>query len=179
MRTFLGRVAGRAPLVIEIKSRFDNDPRLTHRTVDVVSGYKGPVALKSFDPFVVAAIRTTAPQIPRGIVAESAYEGDEWEKLSRDQRHDMANLLHFGATEPDFLSWRVARPALRRAVPVPAPQAHAGDGLDGAHRAGPAPRGAPRRPDGVRGVQARSCSGRGRGLTVEATGCRAPQLSSC
>ena len=66
------RVAGRAPLVIEIKSGFDNDLRLTHRTVDVVSGYKGPVALKSFDPFVVAAIRTTAPQIPRGIVAETA-----------------------------------------------------------------------------------------------------------
>ena len=75
LAAFLGRVAGRAPLVIEIKSRFDNDPRLTHRTLEVVSGYKGPVALKSFDPFVVAAMRTTAPQIPRGIVAESAYEG--------------------------------------------------------------------------------------------------------
>ena len=107
LAAFLGRVAGATPLVIEIKSRFDNDPRLTRRTLDVVSGYNAPVALKSFDPFVVAAIRTTAPQIPRGIVAESAYEGGEWEKLSRDQRHDMANLLHFGATEPDFLSWRV------------------------------------------------------------------------
>jgi glycerophosphoryl diester phosphodiesterase len=107
LAAFLGRVAGRAPLVIEIKSRFDNDPRLTHRTLDVLSGYMGPVALKSFDPFVVAAIRTTAPQILRGIVAESVYEGGEWEKLSRDQRHNMANLLHFGATEPDFLSWRV------------------------------------------------------------------------
>jgi glycerophosphoryl diester phosphodiesterase len=107
LAALLGRVAGRTPLVIEIKSRFDNDPALTHRTVDLVSGYKGPVALKSFDPFLVAAIRTTAPQIPRGIVAESAYVGHEWEKLSRDQRRDMANLLHFGATEPDFLSWRV------------------------------------------------------------------------
>ena len=40
-------------------------------------------------------------------MAQTAYEGAEWENLSRDQRHDMANLLHFGATEPDFLSWRV------------------------------------------------------------------------
>jgi glycerophosphoryl diester phosphodiesterase len=107
LAAFLGRVAGRTPLVIEIKSRFDNDPALTHRTIDVLAGYEGAVALKSFDPFVVAAIRTTAPRIPRGIVAEAAYEGREWEKLSREARRDMANLLHFGATEPDFLSWRV------------------------------------------------------------------------
>jgi glycerophosphoryl diester phosphodiesterase len=107
LSAFLDRIAGRTPLVVEIKSRFDNDPRLAHRTIEAVSAYGGPVALKSFDPFVVAAVRTTAPRIPRGIVAESAYVGDEWEKLDAEQRHDMANLLHFRATEPDFLSWRV------------------------------------------------------------------------
>jgi glycerophosphoryl diester phosphodiesterase len=107
LAALLDRLGGRTPLVIEIKSRFDNDPTLTHRTVDVLSGYGGPVALKSFDPFIVAAIRRTAPQLPRGIVAESAYQGGEWEKLSGEQRHDMAHLLHFAATMPDFLSWRV------------------------------------------------------------------------
>jgi glycerophosphoryl diester phosphodiesterase len=107
LTAFLDRIAGRTPLVIEIKSRFDNDPRLAHRTIEVLTDYGGPFVLKSFDPFVVAAVRTTAPRIPRGIVAESAYVGDEWEKLSVEQRHDMANLLHFRATEPDFLSWRV------------------------------------------------------------------------
>jgi glycerophosphoryl diester phosphodiesterase len=108
LKAFLDRVAGRTPLIIEIKSRFDNDPRLTHRTIEVLAAYRGLFVLKSFDPFVVAAVRTTAPAIPRGIVAESAYAGGEWEKLSPEQRHDMANLLHFRATEPDFLSWRVA-----------------------------------------------------------------------
>jgi glycerophosphoryl diester phosphodiesterase len=107
LEAFLDRIAGRTPLVIEIKSRFDNDPRLTHRTIEVLTAYEGPFVLKSFDPFVVAAVRKTAPKIPRGIVAEGAYVGGEWEKLSREQRHDMANLLHFSATEPDFLSWRV------------------------------------------------------------------------
>ncbi|HEX8166374.1 MAG TPA: glycerophosphodiester phosphodiesterase family protein [Beijerinckiaceae bacterium] len=106
LKAFLDRIAGRTPLVVEIKSRFDNDPRLTHRTIDVLSAYRGPFAVKSFDPFVVAAVRTTAPEMPRGIVAESVYQGDEWEKLSPEQRRDMANLLHFRATEPDFLSWR-------------------------------------------------------------------------
>ena len=28
--------------------------------------------------------------------------------LAAEQKREMANLLHFGATEPDFLSWRVA-----------------------------------------------------------------------
>jgi len=32
LAAFLGRIAGATPLVVEIKSRFDNDPRLTHRT---------------------------------------------------------------------------------------------------------------------------------------------------
>jgi glycerophosphoryl diester phosphodiesterase len=105
---FLGRIAGRVPLIVEIKSRFDNDPALTHRTVDLLAGYAGPVALKSFDPFVVAAVRRTAPHLPRGIVAESVYADLDWAKLTADEKREMANLLHFSATEPDFLSWRVA-----------------------------------------------------------------------
>jgi glycerophosphoryl diester phosphodiesterase len=94
-------------LVVEIKSRFDHDPTLTHRTIDVLTSYPGPVAIKSFDPFVIAAVRRTAPHIPRGIVAESVYDDPAWDKLTPEQKRGMANLLHFGATEPDFLSWRV------------------------------------------------------------------------
>jgi glycerophosphoryl diester phosphodiesterase len=105
---FLAQIAGRVPLVIEIKSRFDNDPTLAHRSLDVLAGYAVPVAVKSFDPFVVAAVRRVAPAIPRGIVAESRYEDGDWSKLTAEQKHEMANLLHFAATEPDFLSWRVA-----------------------------------------------------------------------
>jgi glycerophosphoryl diester phosphodiesterase len=108
LTVFLESIAGRVPLVIEIKSRFDGDLTLTHRTVDVVSRYSGPVALKSFDPVVVAAVRTTAPEIPRGIVATSAYDDPSWDMLTRERKLELANLLHFGATEPDFLSWRVA-----------------------------------------------------------------------
>jgi glycerophosphoryl diester phosphodiesterase len=107
LQTFLARVAGRVPLVIEIKSRFDGDLNLTRRTAAIVSAYDGPVALKSFDPAVVAALRQLAPQLPRGIVAESHYDHPEWQKLSRDARHAMANLLHFPQTQPDFLSWHV------------------------------------------------------------------------
>jgi glycerophosphoryl diester phosphodiesterase len=108
LSAFLARLAGRVPLILEIKSRFDNDLTLAHRTLDILASYAGPVAVKSFDPFVVAAVRRVAPRIPRGIVAESVYTDSDWRKLTAEQKREMANLLHFGATEPDFLSWRVA-----------------------------------------------------------------------
>ncbi|HKG75904.1 MAG TPA: glycerophosphodiester phosphodiesterase family protein [Beijerinckiaceae bacterium] len=107
LATVLDRIAGRVPLVIEIKSRFDGDLTLTRRTVEVVSAYDGPVALKSFDPAVVTAVRQLAPDVPRGVVAESRYEHPEWDKLDAGTKHALANLLHFDETRPDFLSWRV------------------------------------------------------------------------
>ena len=107
LHTFLARIAGRTPLVIEIKSRFDGDMALTRRTIEVARGYAGPVALKSFDPAVVATLREAAPDLPRGIVAESRYDDPEWDKLAADKKRELVNLLHFPLTQPDFLSWRV------------------------------------------------------------------------
>jgi glycerophosphoryl diester phosphodiesterase len=107
LQAFLARIAGRVPLVVEIKSRFDGDLRLARRTVELALQYAGPVALKSFDPGIVAALRQLAPGLPRGIVAESRYEDADWNSLSGEAKVAMANLLHFADTQPDFLSWRV------------------------------------------------------------------------
>jgi glycerophosphoryl diester phosphodiesterase len=62
-------VAGRVPLVIELKSRFDDDHRLAVRTSKVLAGYAGPAAVMSFDPGLVAALRDLSPAVPRGLVA--------------------------------------------------------------------------------------------------------------
>ena len=43
-------VAGRATLVIELKSEFGGDRRLVTRAAKVLSGYRGPAAVMSFDP---------------------------------------------------------------------------------------------------------------------------------
>ncbi len=53
-------VAGRTPLVIELKSRFDGDRRLVARTVQVLQSYAGPCAVMSFDPGFVQALREIA-----------------------------------------------------------------------------------------------------------------------
>jgi glycerophosphoryl diester phosphodiesterase len=107
LEAFLARVAGRVPVVVEIKSRFDGALTLTRRTVAAAAAYDGPVALKSFDPAVVGALRDVAPDLPRGIIAQARYDGREWQGLSDEARHAMANLLHLPDTQPDFVSWRV------------------------------------------------------------------------
>lgn len=105
---FLDLIGGRVPLVIEIKSRFDGNLALTKRTVEVLAGYAGqPIVIKSFDPEIVTALRTLAPQIPRGIVAMNAYDYGDYDKLSPERKHALANLLHFTESRPDFLSWKV------------------------------------------------------------------------
>lgn len=104
---FLALLAGRVPLVLEIKSRFDGDLRLTKQVCATLESYAGPVAIKSFDPAIVAAVRTLAPQRPRGIVAQLDYAHHEYDAVDAKGKFALANLLHFTQTQPDFLSWKV------------------------------------------------------------------------
>ena len=66
-------VAGRVPMLVELKSRFEGDRRLVKRAADVLANYAGPVAVMSFDPDLVRGLREIAPGLPRGIVAERHY----------------------------------------------------------------------------------------------------------
>ena len=100
-------VAGRATLVLELKSRFDGDLRLVRRTADVLSGYAGPVAVMSFDPTLIEAFRRTAPTLPRGIVAERHYAHHEWDRMPAAEKRRMAHLLHAARTRPHFVAYGV------------------------------------------------------------------------
>jgi glycerophosphoryl diester phosphodiesterase len=100
-------VQGRTPIVVEIKSRFDGDLRLTRRVAEVLKGRPEPIAVKSFDPRVVAAVRMMMPERPRGIVAMAQYEYRDYDAVTPDEKRAMANLLHFAETMPDFISWNV------------------------------------------------------------------------
>jgi glycerophosphoryl diester phosphodiesterase len=107
LQNLLERIGGRVPVVVEIKSRFDGATILARRTAEIASRYDGPVAVKSFDPAIVALLREVAPDLPRGIVAEASYEDREYDTLSEETKREMANLLHFPRSEPDFVSWRL------------------------------------------------------------------------
>ena len=108
-------VAGRVPLVVEVKSRFDGDRRLVARMAQVLAGYAGPVVGMSFDPDQVLALRNAIPKLPRGIVAQRTYDDDYWSKLTPDQRAGMLHLRHAFRTEPHFIAFWVDQ------LPAPAP----------------------------------------------------------
>ncbi len=105
LQSLLALVAGQVPLVVEIKSRFDGDMRLARNVFPILQAYSGPVAIKSFDPAVVALAKTECAAIVRGIVSESRHDDPEWNSLSPAMKRNLAELLHFEATEPNFLSW--------------------------------------------------------------------------
>jgi glycerophosphoryl diester phosphodiesterase len=100
-------VAGRVPLVIEVKSHFDGDRRLVRRMADVLSSYEGPVASMSFDPDQVVALRELIPARPRGIVAERTYTAVDWPDATPEQRTAMTYLLHAFRTRPHFFAYYV------------------------------------------------------------------------
>ena len=104
-------VGTRTTLVVELKSRFDRDARLVARVAAVLAGYSGPVAAMSFDPYLVAGLRRTAPRLTRGIVAERRFDHSEWRQMTSWQRrgmsHLLAHLLHAPMTRPDFVAYRV------------------------------------------------------------------------
>lgn len=100
-------VAGRATLVLELKSHFDNDPRLAQRVAAVLADYAGPVAVMSFDPAMVTSLRQFAPGLPRGIVAVRHYDHPEWNRLTPTQKWQMAWLLHVNRTRPHFIAYGV------------------------------------------------------------------------
>jgi glycerophosphoryl diester phosphodiesterase len=106
--SLLTAVAGRVPLIVEIKSRFDGDLRLTQRITELIRGYAGPLALKSFDTDILVHLRNRALACPLGLVAQATYEEAEWPCLSRDRRNDLATFAAYELAKPDFLSWSVA-----------------------------------------------------------------------
>ena len=147
-------VAGRATLVIEVKSHFDGDRRLVTRAADVLTGYRGAVALMSFDPGPMAALRKLAPQLPRGIVAERHYRHREWDHLSARARRALAYFTHALETHPQFIAYSVKDLPAR--LPLAARQ-HSGTAavdLDGAHAGRPRARGQLCRPDHFRRLSA-------------------------
>ena len=67
------------------------------------------------DPDQVLALRTIAPNLTRGIVAQRDYDDDYWKKLTKEQRDGMLFLRHGFRTEPHFVAFWVNQ------LPAPAP----------------------------------------------------------
>jgi glycerophosphoryl diester phosphodiesterase len=97
-------VAGRATLLIELKSHADGDRRLALRAAQVLATYRGPAALMSFDPLQIATVRDAAPSLTRGLIAER-LRGRAGASFGARWRRSLAYLSQLAHSRPQFIAY--------------------------------------------------------------------------
>jgi glycerophosphoryl diester phosphodiesterase len=98
-------VGGRATMLLELKSRFDGDGRLPARVAALLSGYRGPVAPMSFDPFHLRLLRQKAPHLSHGIVAAKYRPHPYCDQMPAWLRYGMGSLLPALTARPQFVAY--------------------------------------------------------------------------
>lgn len=103
----LALVAGRVPLLVEIK---DQDGGMgpdtggfEARIAADLAGYAGPVAVMSFNPHAVAAFAAAAPGIAVGLTT-SAYEPEDWAPLSPEICDRLRGIPDYDRVGASFIS---------------------------------------------------------------------------
>lgn len=119
----LARVDGRAPLLIEIKDQDGNmGPNvgpLEDAALSALDGYRGDVALMSFNPHSVAHLAARAPHLPLGLVT-SAYDEAHWPELDASTRQRLAGIPDLNRIGCAFISHEVAALGMPRVAEIKA-----------------------------------------------------------
>ena len=118
LRRLLDQVAGRVPLLVEIKiARGGRVAPLCLAVRRAMEGYGGPIAVMSFDPAVSAWFARYSPHVVRGLVMTEAG----WRTLGAKARRHLA----LWRARPDFLAYDIddlagtfAQGQKRRGIPV-------------------------------------------------------------
>ncbi|UWP98047.1 glycerophosphodiester phosphodiesterase family protein [Aliiroseovarius crassostreae] len=116
----LALVAGRVPLLVEIK---DQDGAMGPRTgqleqaaAQCLEHYRGDVAIMSFNPHAIAEFAKHRRDLPLGLVT-CAYLQEDWPLLPAATRHHLRDIPDFDRVGADFISHDVndlTNPAVRR-----------------------------------------------------------------
>lgn len=100
-------VDGQVPLLIELK---DQDGAmgpavgtLERATIAALSGYKGDVALMSFNPHTVAELARLAPDVPRGLTTCS-FMDDEWQTIKPARLDELRSIPDYSRVGASFVS---------------------------------------------------------------------------
>jgi glycerophosphoryl diester phosphodiesterase len=103
----LDMIAGRVPLLIEIKDQTGTmgktDGRLEQATAVALARYRGEVAVMSFNPHSVAAMARLAPLVPRGLTT-SAYDPADWAPLAPETCARLREIRDYEGTASSFVS---------------------------------------------------------------------------
>lgn len=115
----LAAVAGRVPLLIEIKDQTgrmdETDGLLEDAVARALHGYDGPVAVMSFNPHAVARMAELLPHVPRGLTT-SRYDPRDWAPLDPaicDRLRDIPDHDRTGSSFVSHEARDLLRPRLR------------------------------------------------------------------
>lgn len=103
----LATVAGKAPLLVELKDQHgamgDTDGRLEQATATALQGYDGPVALMSFNPHMVVRMAQLAPHLPRGLTTE-AFPQEDWLTVPEARLAELRGIPDYDRVGACFVS---------------------------------------------------------------------------
>jgi len=100
----LRRVAGRVPVLIEVKASGNTYLPACFAVRRALEGYRGKVAVMSFHPAVPAWYAENAPKIVRGLVLTESEQGSRF-----DIRRRLRRQLLVWKAKPHFLAFDVRR----------------------------------------------------------------------
>jgi glycerophosphoryl diester phosphodiesterase len=115
LKEVLDLVAGKVPLLIEIKAWTRRVGLLEARAATHLRDYRGPVAVQSFNPLSLRWYRHNVPVIPRGLLSTD-YRAATPCALTRRERFALRHLLAAPVIRPHFIAYDV------RALPALAPR---------------------------------------------------------
>lgn len=107
LKTVLERVGGKVPLLVELK---DQDGKLGPELgtflpdiVDIVEKYDGPLALMSFNPYLVNALNASLSNWPIGLTTDPFFV-HEWPKVPAQRRKKLRAIAEIPGLKYDFVS---------------------------------------------------------------------------
>ena len=97
-------VAGRIPMIVEVKVEKRNHAALSKAVYERMKRYEGPWCMESFDPRAVQWFRQNAPEIIRGQLAfDKAGKGKNIKTWGRNLY--IASMLQDFLSRPDFIAF--------------------------------------------------------------------------
>jgi len=107
----LAIVAGRVPLLIEIKDQSltlsETDGLLEAATARALHGYTGAVAVMSFNPHCIAHMARLAPDLPRGLTT-CAFDPADWHPADNAACLRLRDIPDYTITGSSFISHEAA-----------------------------------------------------------------------
>jgi glycerophosphoryl diester phosphodiesterase len=107
----LALVAGKVPLLIEIKEQLDTmqdtSGRLEAAVTRALKGYRGPVAVMSFNPHCMAHMARLAPEIARGITTED-YDPEDCAPIPPGVCDRLRMIPDYDRTGASFISHKAS-----------------------------------------------------------------------